>query len=442
MAPAAQHAQFGWAVLPGTVASPPMTHPADLPAAEAARRIAAGQLSPAELVEACLDRIAGRESIIRAFAHLDPALPRAATKQPLFGPLSGLPVGVKDVLDTADQPSGYGSPIWQGHRPRADASAVAATRAAGGIVLGKTVTTEFATRHPGPTSNPHDPRRTPGGSSQGSAAGVAAGFFPLAFGTQTAGSVLRPAAYCGITGFKPSFGLLHRAGMKVMSESLDTIGLFGRRVADCALFFHALTRLDPAPRPAAPPRIAFCPGPAQHLLSSDAAARLEEVAAACAKAGASVTPLVLPKVLVAANAAHPVVMNCETLQALAWERAHHRAAISSVLNERMDWAESLPPQDLIAARAHFAAGRAAFLEIMEDYDLLLTAAAPSEAPFGLEATGDPACNALWTALHGPCISVPAGTGAAGMPLGVQLVAPFGKDAPLLAWAEWVEALLR
>jgi len=325
--------------------------------------------------------------------------------------------------------------------PRADASAVALTRAAGGIIMGKTVTTEFATRHPGPTSNPHDPARTPGGSSQGSAAGVAAGFFPLAFGTQTAGSVLRPAAYCGVTGFKPSHGLIHRAGMKVMSESLDTIGMFGRTVEDCALFAGALTRLDLSSRAESGPRIALCFGPGEAALSPDSATRIEEVAERCARAGATVTRIALPPALQAVAQVHPVVMNGETVLSLAWERATARGLISPVLNDRLDWAAGLPVAELIAARTAFAEGRQAFRALMDSFDVLLTAAAPSEAPVGLEATGDPICNALWTALHGPCISLPAGTGAAGMPLGVQLVAPFGEDAALLGWARWVEDVI-
>lgn len=420
-----------------------MSHPADLPATEAARRIAAGRLSPDELVEACLDRIASREDTVRAFATLDPALSRAAAAQAGAGAgaLRGLPVGVKDVLDTADQVTGYGSPIWDGHRPRADAAAVALTRAAGGIVMGKTVTTEFATRRPGPTTNPHNPAHTPGGSSQGSAAGVAAGFFPLAFGTQTAGSVLRPAAYCGIAGFKPSHGLIHRGGMKVMSESLDTIGLFGRGAADCALFLEALTGIAAMPGPEAPPRIAFCAGPAAERLSPETYALLEEVAGRCARAGARVTRIALPEAIVKADEAHPVVMQGESLQALAWERAHHREAISAGLNEKLDWAADIPASGLAAARRAFAEGRAAFRALMTDHDILLTAAAPGEAPEGLGATGEPVCNAVWTALHGPCISLPAGTGPKGLPLGIQLVAPAGADAALLAWACWIEARL-
>jgi Asp-tRNA(Asn)/Glu-tRNA(Gln) amidotransferase A subunit family amidase len=420
------------------------TNPADLSATEAARRIDAGSLRPEALLEACLDRIAEREDTVRAFVHLDPALARRTASQPLSGVLAGLPVGVKDVLDTADQPSQYGSPIWQGYQPRADAYAVAATRRAGGIVLGKTVTTEFATRQPGPTTNPHDPKRTPGGSSSGSAAGVGAGFFPLAFGTQTAGSILRPAAYCGITGFKPTHGLIHRAGMKVMSESLDTIGVFGRAAADCALFATALTGLDlgdPQRATGAAPRIAFCLGAGADALSDDTKALLDDVAAACAKAGAKVTRIDLPAALHAAQEAHPMMMHGESAQSLAWERANHRQQISEVLNDRLEWAEAQPASDLVAARVTIAQARDAFRDLMADYDILLTASAPGEAPEGIAWTGDPICNALWTALQGPCISIPAGTGKAGMPLGVQLVAPYGADRALLGWAGWVEAVV-
>ena len=218
--------------------------PADLTATAARARIAAGQLTPAALMEACLARIAEREPAVQAMAFLDPALARqqAATAHP--GPLHGLPLGVKDVLDTAGMPAEYNSPIWRGHRPHADAAAVAWARAAGAAVVGKTVTTEFATREPGPTTNPHNAGHTPGGSSSGSAAGVAAGYFPFAYGTQTAGSIIRPAAYCGVVGYKPSYGTIDRHGMKLMAFSLDTVGVMARSVADCALLAGAVARRD------------------------------------------------------------------------------------------------------------------------------------------------------------------------------------------------------
>ena len=246
-----------------------MTDPSTLSASEAATRVASGQLSASTLAEAMLARIAAREPVLRAFTHLEPALVmRQAARVDLAVragrklPLAGLFMGVKDVIDTADQPSQYGSPIWGGHRPRSDAACVALARRAGAVIAGKTVTTEFATRFPGPTTNPHNAGHTPGGSSSGSAAGVGAGVLHLAFGTQTAGSIIRPAAYCGAVGFKPSYGSLHRAGMKVMSESLDTIGLMGGSVADVALGMTALTGIDHgAAAPGRAPKLALVLAP-------------------------------------------------------------------------------------------------------------------------------------------------------------------------------------
>jgi len=423
-----------------------MTDPADLSAAEAARRIRAGRLTATALMEAHLDRIAAREPLVRAFTWFEPARALAAARAVdaagAQGMLAGIPFGVKDVLDTADQPSQYGSPAWAGHRPRSDAACVALARRAGAVIIGKTVTTEFATRHPGPTSNPHNPRHTPGGSSSGSAAGVAAGFFPLAFGTQTAGSIIRPAAYCGAVGFKPSYGTLHRAGMKVMSESLDTIGVMARGVGDCAVAMAALTGADhgdPDAKPGRAPKLALVMGPALKALAPETLALMERAAAACRKAGATVTPLDLPPALHAAYEAHPTVMNAESAEALAWEMDHARAQLSEVLRERMDWGASQPRAALEAARAAFVAARAAVPGWLEGYDAVLTPAAPGEAPHGLGWTGDPACNTLWTLLHGPCVTVPAGTGPQGLPLGVQIAGRRGEDFWTLAWAGWVAA---
>jgi Asp-tRNA(Asn)/Glu-tRNA(Gln) amidotransferase A subunit family amidase len=421
-----------------------MSDPADLTATEARQRIRAGRLTAAALMEACLARIAQREGEIRAFAWLDPAQARRATaasdRAGGDAPLRGLPIGVKDVLDTADMPSQYGSPIWAGHRPRADAAAVAAARAAGGFVLGKTVTTEFATRHPGPTANPTNPRHTPGGSSSGSTAGLAAGFFPLAFGTQTAGSIIRPAAYCGVVGYKPSYGTLHRAGMKVMSESLDTIGVMARSLADCALFMGALSGRDlgdPAAKAPRAPRLALCLGPTADQAAPETRALLERAAEACRRAGAQVAAREMPEAVARAIAVHGHVMNMESAQALAWELAEARAQISEVLCERMDWARAQPAAALDEARAAFATARAAFPAAIEGFDAVLTPSAPGEAPEGLGWTGDPAFNALWTALGVPCVTVPAGRGPKGLPLGIQVVTRMGEDAQALAGAEWV-----
>jgi Asp-tRNA(Asn)/Glu-tRNA(Gln) amidotransferase A subunit family amidase len=425
-----------------------MTDLALLSATEAARRLRAGSLSATALMEALLDRIAAREGALRAFAWFDPAaalraaarVDAAARAGRAIGALHGLALGVKDVLDTADMPAQYGSPIWAGYRPRADAACVALARRAGAVVIGKTVTTEFATRHPGPTTNPANPAHTPGGSSSGSAAGVAAGLFHVGFGTQTAGSIIRPAAFCGAVGFKPGFGTLHRAGMKVMSESLDTIGVLARSVADCALAMAGLTGRDhgnPEARPGRAPRLGLCPGPATDLLAPETRALLDRVAGAAARAGAAVTPLELPAAVLAADAAHPTVMNMEIAEALAWELDHAAALLSPVLRERMDWARAQPPALLDAGRAAFATARTAFADLIAPFDALLTPSAPGEAPEGLGWTGDPACNALWTALHLPCVTVPAGAGPRGLPLGVQVVAAAGRDREALAWAEWV-----
>jgi Asp-tRNA(Asn)/Glu-tRNA(Gln) amidotransferase A subunit family amidase len=419
-----------------------MTDTADLTATEALAAIRAGRLTATEYREACLDRIAAREKTIRAFAWLDPDAVRRVA--PGEGALAGMPIGVKDVLDTADMPSQYGSPAWAGHRPRSDAACVAAARAAGAVVMGKTVTTEFATRHPGQTANPANPLHTPGGSSSGSAAGVAAGFFPIGFGTQTAGSIVRPAAYCGVVGFKPSYGTMHRGGMKVMSESLDTIGVMARSVADCALAMGAMTGFDfGEPDASAPraPRLALVMGPTADQAAPETLALMERAAEACRQAGATVTPVALPAVFQAAYDAHAYVMNMESAEALGWELAHARAQISGVLQERMDWGRSQPRAKLGEGRAAFAAARAALPAAIEGFDAVLCPAAPGEAPEGLGWTGDPVFNSLWTLLHGPCVTVPAGAGPKGLPLGVQLAGRIGDDAALLGWARWVQAAM-
>jgi Asp-tRNA(Asn)/Glu-tRNA(Gln) amidotransferase A subunit family amidase len=425
---------------------------ADLTATEAAQRLRGGSLTATALTEALLARIAAREPALQAFAWLDPAAARraaaradaAARSGSPLPPLHGLAFAVKDVLDTADMPSQYGSAAWAGHRPRADAAAVALARRAGAIILGKTVTTEFATRHPGPTRNPRNPAHTPGGSSSGSAASVAAGFVPLAFGTQTAGSIIRPAAFCGVVGFKPGFGTLHRAGMKVMSESLDTIGVLARSTADCALAMAALTGRDfgdPARPPGTAPRLALCLGPTADQAAPETLALMDRAAAAAARAGAVVTPLTLPPAVVAGLAAHPVVMNGESAAALAWELDHAAPQLSPILRETMAKGQAHGAAAIEAGRAAFAAARAAIADAIAPFDAILTPSAPGEAPAGLGWTGDPAFNALWTLLHLPCVTVPAGTGPQGLPLGVQVVTAAGQDGAALAWAEWVRQAL-
>ena len=418
-----------------------MADPADMSATQARREMDAGRLTPAALLEACLARIAAREPTVRAMAFIDPAIPRAATPAP--GPLHGIPLGVKDVLDTADMPTEYNSPIWHGHRPRADCAPVAWARSTGAVVIGKTVTTEFATRTPGPTTNPHNPAHTPGGSSSGSAAGVAAGFFPLAYGTQTGGSVIRPAAFCGIVGYKPSFGLINRHGMKLMSESLDTIGPMARTVADCALLAGAVSGADLGnPDERAPaPRAGICWTSMRDRATPDTAALMERVATQLARAGATVTTRDLPPEYDELEAAHSVVMNGESGRAMGWELANHREQLSDSLLDRLDWGLAQGAAALAAARQTFRRLQDGVPAAMDGLDILITPSACGEAPAGIASTGDASFNLLWTALHVPCVTVPAGTGVHGLPLGIQVVGRQGEDRAVLAWAQWVASAL-
>jgi Asp-tRNA(Asn)/Glu-tRNA(Gln) amidotransferase A subunit family amidase len=421
-----------------------MPEPCRLSATEAARQMRAGTLAPEELLESCLGRIAAREAVVHAFVHLDADAVRAALARACEGPLHALPIGVKDILDVAEMPAAYGSPIWQGLRPRADAAAVAWARAAGAVVLGKTVTTEFAFRKPGPTANPHDPRRTPGGSSSGSAAGVADYFFPFAFGTQTGGSVIRPAAFCGVVGYKPSFGLIPRAGVKLLSDGLDTIGVLARSVADCALLAGAAGRRDlgdPDLRPPRPPRIGLCRSPNWPHAAPETQALLERATTTLGAAGAFLTTRELPDAFAALNEAHRLVMLAQAAGSLGWELLERRTQLSDGLREQLEWGAAQPAAALEQGLATFARLQAAFPEVLEGLDILLTPSTPGEAPLGLESTGDPVFNHIWTALHVPAVTVPAGEGPNGAPLGVQVIGRRGEDAAVLTWARWVAAAM-
>jgi Asp-tRNA(Asn)/Glu-tRNA(Gln) amidotransferase A subunit family amidase len=421
-----------------------MSDPSRLTATQAVAAIRAGTLSTVALTEACLARIAERDPAIHAFAHLDAASALAAARKPPEGILHGVPVGVKDVLDVAGMPTGQGSPIWAGWRPRAPRRRRPHRRAAGAVVIGKTVTTEFATRQPGPTANPHHTGHTPGGSSSGSAAGVADYQFPVAFGTQTAGSVIRPAAYCGVVGYKPSYGTINRFGMRVMSESLDTIGAMARSVADCALLVSAASGRDlgdPELRPDRAPRIGICRSPVWSQALPETQALLPRVADALARAGAAVSERELSPEVSALEGAQPVVMNAESGRSMGWELANARTQISEVLRDRLDWGLARSDEQLAEAYAAFATAHRSFPAVMEGLDVLVTPSAPGQAPKGLGWTGDPAFNLIWTALHVPCVTVPAGAGPDGLPLGIQIVGRQGDDRAVLAWAQWVAAAI-
>ncbi len=418
-------------------------------ASELAARLRARTLSAQQAVEMHLARIDEREPTIQAWCALDPqaAYDRARLLDggPVTGPLHGVPIGVKDVIDTRGFATEYGSPIYRGHRPQADAACVAAAERAGAIVLGKTTTTEFATFQPTATRNPRDPAHTPGGSSSGSAAAVADGMAPLAFGTQTFGSVIRPASYCGIVGYKPTFGTLPRDGVKVLAESLDTIGVFARSVTDAALFVGALSddaSLLTLPALPAPPHIGLCRTHDWDAVEDPGRIALERAARTLADAGARISIVDLPDHFAEVRAANVDIYGYELARSLAAERSNHAGALSTRLRDDIDAGQRIDTPRYEAAQRLARRCGADFPQAMQGCDVLLTPSATGEAPRGLESTGSPIMNRLWTLLHTPAVTVPAGVGPSGLPLGVQIVGRPRDDARTLAVADWICAVLQ
>ncbi len=418
--------------------------PNTLGAVEAARRIEVGTLTVEALAEACLARVAERDGEVGAFIHIDPdAVRTAARSARAEGPLRGLPVAVKDLIDTADLPAEYGSPIYAGNRPAEDAAVVARTKAAGGLILGKTVTTEFAWRRPGKTRNPHDLGHTPGGSSSGSAAAVADFMVPLAFGTQTAGSVIRPAAYCGVVGFKPTFATHDRRGVKLLAEYLDTVGTFARSVEDVAFFDYALRGETMPPLDGfdgTPPRIGIHV-PFADRIDEDAAAALERARIAAQTARASVVALVDWTAYEAMEAVHTTVMTAGAARALAWEYDNARDQLSDFYRDTLAEGRAIEDAAYYEAQGKADRFRNEAVARLDGLDAILTVPASGEAPAGIEWTGDPLFNKIWTLLRWPCVTIPAGRGSHGLPVGVQIVTGYGEDARALAVAAWLERAL-
>ena len=435
-----------------------MTMPASSPtdlcflgARAAALAIEQGRLTSQQLVEALLERIAQREPVVRAWAHLDAqgALDQAKaldrqSRQHAQAWLHGLPIGWKDVIDCKDLPTGCGSPIYAGAVAGTDAGSVAMARRAGAVVLGKTVTTEFAASHPGVTTNPHNPAHTPGGSSSGSAAAVADGMVPLALGTQTGGSTIRPASFCGVVGFKPSFGLINRYGVKQLADSLDTVGTFARCIEDTALLVAGLTgRSDFVQIDAArPARVSLCKGPEWREAEPATLQALEETVTLLSAHGVSVKEIVLPEIFAGMTPAHHTIEYFELARALQHEYRHHRALLSDAIASRIEKGLACPPADYEAALALREQCRQQLAQqVFGEADILLAPAAPGEAPAGLNGTGKAVFNRLWTALGLPALSLPGFKGPAGLPVGVQLIARSRQDIRLLAHAAWLEAQL-
>jgi len=424
-----------------------------LSASEAAARIAAGELQSEVLVRACLDRIARREPDVRAWAHVDAEGALRAAREadkvqqcnarPL-GPLHGIPIGIKDVVGTADLRTEYNSEIYLGHRTHADAAAVTILRAAGAVIIGKTETVEFAAwgGRVAPTGNPHDLLRTPGGSSSGSAAAVADCMVPIAVGTQTGGSLIRPASYCGVVGFKPTFGTVSLEGVKRYATTLDTLGWYARSVEDVALLARVFDVSDePTPKPTLSEtlRIGACRTPYWDASHSETKAALAEAKRRLSSAGAVVTDLELGADFSALNEHRQTVMWAEgRVNFLDLQRAAPDK-ISPGIRKSM---ERISNKRLCAALDQAAALRPVFDALAGDFDAVIAPSAPGEAPIGLGSTGDSIFNGLWTLLHVPCINLPGLTGPQGLPVGIQLVGGRYTDASLLAVARTVAGLLR
>lgn len=398
-------------------------------------QIESGALSPQAAIDAAAAAVTERDGAIGAFVRTGPN-PRAGS-----GPLAGIAVGIKDIIDTADLATEMGCPaIYGGWQPRADAPVVARLRTLGATILGKTATTAFAAMDPAATRNPHDPVRTPGGSSSGSAAAVAAGMVPLALGTQTAGSVIRPAAYCGVAAIKPSFRLLPTVGVKPSAWTLDTVGVFAQGVADVALALEWLSgrpmRLAGAPEPLRFGVVRTGPAGAPE---PEAEAALTKATSLLAAAGHQVVPLGLPEICTEAQAAQLILQNYEMAQAMAWEWTAMRHALPPRIGEVLDAAQTIDAATYDRARGTARQARLAVRDVFRDIDVVLTFAAPGVAP-DRATTGDPRFNRLWTLLGVPCVAVP-GLRAGGMPVGLQVVGPFARDRATLSAALVLEGLI-
>ncbi len=432
-----------------------------LAAADAARAIRDGAISSEQLVEACLARVREAEEKVQAWQFLDPehvrvqARARDADRREgrHCGPLHGVPVGIKDIIDTADMPTEDGTVLHAGRTPSWDATVVAWLRAAGAVIMGKTVTTECAYFSPGKTRNPHNPEHTPGGSSSGSAAAVAAGMVPLALGSQTNGSTIRPAAFCGVYGFKPTHGLIPRHGILRLSRTLDHVGVFARTLEDIALLAEELVGyheqdLDTRPRarmpfgavaaeaPPMPPRLAFVKTPVWDRAEEETREAFAELTA---ELGDAVEEVELPGSARAAWDWQRTIMDAEMAASfdLEWERGRDR--LSAQLRELLARGREVRALDYQQALARIPLLNESFAELFLRFDAILTPAAPGTAPRGLDSTGDPAFCTLWTLCGMPAISLPLMRGANGLPLGVQLVGPRAGDARLLRTARWLGA---
>lgn len=433
---------------------------AALTASDAAARIARGEITSVMLVEACLARIAEREDTVQAWAHIDPdyALEQAQmaderrAADPSTGPLHGVPVGIKDIIDTFDYPTENGTPAHAGRKPGDDAMLVSALRDAGAIILGKTVTTEMAVQHPGKTRNPHNPDHTPGGSSSGSAAGVADNMMPLAVGTQTGGSVIRPASFCGVYGFKPTHGMISRTGVLMQCPPLDTVGVFGRSLEDVALIGDCLTAYDARDtwmrqrsrtrflevarqEPPVEPVFAFVKSPPWDKCADDVTK--EAFSELAGELGDRCDEFELPSIFAEGYAMQKVLQTADI--AKFYGPIHEKApgVLSDSLVGKIEEGRKITAVDYNRALDIREALSAGLDEVFERYDAIITPASAGPAPKGLETTGDPVFNCLWTYLGVPCVTAPLLADENGLPFGVQLVSARYDDGRVLRNTRWL-----
>lgn len=423
-------------------------------AVDAVTKMTAGEMTARDYVGACLARIKAREEIVQAWAFLDPDLAMAQAdaadarrKAGKAGPLNGLPVGIKDIIDTKDMPTENGSALCAGRRPDKDATLVRLLRDAGAVIMGKCVTTEFAMSSPGKTRNPHDPACTPGGSSSGSAASVADYMVPLSIGSQTGGSMLRPASYNGIYGLKPTFGTISRAGMSPLSRRLDHPGIYARTPEDVALAASVLLQSDAgdpdtrhdaafgvASPVSTPPRLAFVRGPVWDRGEADMQQGIEDLAA---RLGNIVTARELSADFEGAYECHATIMNGAVAGALGHYYDRDKDGLTPITRDRVERGFSVTARDYVEALAQAESLQASLADYFVDFDAILTPAAPGQAPRDLSRTGDAAFNGYWTLMGAPAASVPLMTGKDGLPIGVQVVCPWGQDAKLLRICRWL-----
>jgi Asp-tRNA(Asn)/Glu-tRNA(Gln) amidotransferase A subunit family amidase len=414
-----------------------------LSAMHIATGIAQGAFMAEDVVRACLDHIDERDRLVRAWVALDTEKSLAAAREldrgASRGPLHGVPFGVKDVIDTADFPTQMGSPLYQGHRPRFDAACVALAKNAGAIVLGKTATAEFAGTAPPTTRNPHNPAHTPGGSSSGSAAAVADFMVPLAYGTQTGGSILRPAAFCGVIGFKPTFGSYNPVGVKPAAVSFDTLGVIARTLDDVELFHAVLVGDKPKPTPMADtaPRIGICRTHLWETAQPETVFAIEDAIRRLQAAGASIREVILPGGFEHLTAHRAVVNAYERVGGLGAEWSQRRDGLSAQMVRTCEAGTLVSRAQYVRALMQVERSRVEVEASFADVDVLVTPATPGEAPAGLDYAGDPRFQELWTLLHVPAMTLPTHRGPNGLPVGIQLLVQRYREAQLFAVARWI-----